>query len=42
MLGAVRGNQDAMDGFSRVNAGVTSPREFFAEQNVGRIVAAAR
>ena len=41
ILGAVLGNQDAMDGFARVNAGVTSPAEFFSEQNVGRIFAAA-
>jgi 2-polyprenyl-6-methoxyphenol hydroxylase-like FAD-dependent oxidoreductase len=37
LLGAVHGNQDAMDGFARVNAGVTSPAEFFSEENVGRI-----
>ena len=42
LLGAVHGNQDAMDGFARVNAGVTSPAEFFSEENVGRIFAAAR
>lgn len=42
LLGAVHGNQEAMDGFCRVNAGVTSPAEFFAEANVGRIFAAAR
>jgi hypothetical protein len=30
-----------MDGFARVNAGVTSPAEFFTEGNVGRIFAAA-
>jgi hypothetical protein len=30
-----------MDGFARVNAGVTSPAEFFSEENVGRIFAAA-
>jgi 2-polyprenyl-6-methoxyphenol hydroxylase-like FAD-dependent oxidoreductase len=41
LLGAVQGNQDAMDGFARVNAGVTSPAEFFSEANVGRIFAAA-
>jgi 2-polyprenyl-6-methoxyphenol hydroxylase-like FAD-dependent oxidoreductase len=41
LLGAVAGNQEAMDGFVRVNAGVTSPAEFFAEENVGRIFAAA-
>lgn len=41
LLGAIHGNQDAMDGFARVNAGVTSPAEFFAEANVARIFAAA-
>ncbi|HEX7077339.1 MAG TPA: NAD(P)/FAD-dependent oxidoreductase [Candidatus Eisenbacteria bacterium] len=37
VLGAVHGNQKAMDGFARVNAGVTSPAEFFSPENVGRI-----
>jgi 2-polyprenyl-6-methoxyphenol hydroxylase-like FAD-dependent oxidoreductase len=41
LLGAVHGNQPAMDQFARVNAGVTSPAEFFSEANVGRILAAA-
>ena len=41
LLGALQGNQEAMDGFARVNAGVTSPAEFFSEANVGRIFAAA-
>jgi flavin-dependent dehydrogenase len=41
LLGAMHGNQEAMDGFARVNAGVTSPAEFFSEENVGRIFAAA-
>ncbi len=30
-----------MDGFARVNAGVTSPAEFFSEESVGRILTAA-
>jgi flavin-dependent dehydrogenase len=42
LLAAVSGSQEAMDGFARVNAGVTSPAEFFSEENVGRIFAAAR
>src|SRR5437763_2587796 len=42
LLAAVHGNQEAMDGFARVNAGVTSPADFFSEENVGRIFAAAR
>jgi 2-polyprenyl-6-methoxyphenol hydroxylase-like FAD-dependent oxidoreductase len=37
LLGAIHGNQEAMDGFARVIAGVTSPTEFFAEDNVRRI-----
>jgi 2-polyprenyl-6-methoxyphenol hydroxylase-like FAD-dependent oxidoreductase len=37
ILEAAHGNQEAMDGFARVNAGVTSPREFFSEENVQRI-----
>jgi hypothetical protein len=37
----VHGNPEAMDGFARVTAGVTSPAEFFSEANVGRILAAA-
>jgi 2-polyprenyl-6-methoxyphenol hydroxylase-like FAD-dependent oxidoreductase len=40
LLGAIHGNQEAMDGFARVIAGVTSPAEFFSEDNVGRIFAA--
>ena len=41
LLGAVSGSQDAMDGFARMFAGVTSPAEFFSEENIGRIFAAA-
>lgn len=41
LLGAMHGNQAAMDGFARVNAGVTSPAEFFSPENVGRIFQAA-
>jgi flavin-dependent dehydrogenase len=41
ILAAAHGNQDAMDGFARVNAGVTSPAEYYSEENVGRILAAA-
>ena len=41
MLQAVHGNPEAMDGFIRTFAGVTSPAEFFSEENVGRIFAAA-
>ena len=40
LLAAVSGNQDAMDGFARVTAGVTSPAEFFSDENVARILGA--
>jgi 2-polyprenyl-6-methoxyphenol hydroxylase-like FAD-dependent oxidoreductase len=40
LLGAVARNQDAMDGWCRMNAGVTSPAEFLAPDNVGKIFAA--
>ena len=38
LLGAVHGNQEAMDQFARINSGVTSPADFFAEENVQRIL----
>lgn len=41
LLGVVAGNQEARDGFVRVTAGVTSPAEFFSDENVGRILAVA-
>jgi 2-polyprenyl-6-methoxyphenol hydroxylase-like FAD-dependent oxidoreductase len=41
ILQAAHGNQEAMDGFARVNAGVTSPAEYFSEEHVRRILAAA-
>ena len=41
LFGAVHGNQKAMDGFARMNAGTTSPAEFFAPENVNAITAAA-
>ena len=31
-----------MDGFARTNAGVTSPADFFSDENTGRIFAASR
>ncbi len=42
LFGAMHGNQKAMDDFVRVFAGVTSPAEFFSDENVSRIFAAAR
>src|SRR6185369_13935599 len=41
LLAALPGNQEALDQFVRVNAGALSPAEFFAEDNVGRILATA-
>jgi 2-polyprenyl-6-methoxyphenol hydroxylase-like FAD-dependent oxidoreductase len=41
LFAAIAGDQDAMDAFVRVNAGVTSPDEFFAPANVTRMFAAA-
>jgi 2-polyprenyl-6-methoxyphenol hydroxylase-like FAD-dependent oxidoreductase len=42
LMGAVYGNQEAMDGFAKMFGGVVSPAEFFSEENVGRIFAAAQ
>jgi flavin-dependent dehydrogenase len=41
LLAAVAQSQEAMDEFARVLAGITSPADFFSEENAGRIVAAA-
>ena len=41
LLGAVHGNQEAMDGFVSVVAGTVSPVEFFSPDNIGRITQAA-
>jgi 2-polyprenyl-6-methoxyphenol hydroxylase-like FAD-dependent oxidoreductase len=41
VLKAVHGDQDAMDGFARVGGAVTSPAEFFSEENVRRLLAGA-
>jgi 2-polyprenyl-6-methoxyphenol hydroxylase-like FAD-dependent oxidoreductase len=40
VLRAMRGNQQAMDGFARMNAGTVSPAEFLSRDNVSAIVAA--
>jgi flavin-dependent dehydrogenase len=40
LLSAVSQSQEAMDGFVRVTAGVTSPAEFFSEENATRILGA--
>ncbi|MDG4826908.1 NAD(P)/FAD-dependent oxidoreductase [Asanoa sp. WMMD1127] len=38
LVGAIAGDQDKMDAFARLNSGVTSPVEFFAPDNVARLV----
>ena len=38
---AMRGNQQAMDGFARMNAGTVSPAEFLARDNISAMMAAA-
>lgn len=40
LLAAAHGNQAAMDGFARVNAGVTSPADYFSVDNMTRILTA--
>ena len=42
LLGAMRGNQRAMDGFVQVNAGTISPARFLAPENVAAILAVGR
>jgi hypothetical protein len=39
LVGAIAGNQEAMDAFARLHAGVTAPVEFFAPDNLGRLLA---
>lgn len=41
LIGAMAGNQDAMDAFVRMNAGTISPAQFFAPDNIGSIFAEA-
>jgi 2-polyprenyl-6-methoxyphenol hydroxylase-like FAD-dependent oxidoreductase len=38
LVSAIAGKQPAMDAFARLNSGVTSPAEFFAPDNVARLV----
>jgi flavin-dependent dehydrogenase len=40
LLGAVYGNQDAMDAFASITAGTVSPIEFFDPGHIGRIMGA--
>ena len=41
LMGAMQGNQEAMDGFVSVQANTLAAPEFFSDENVGRIMAAA-
>ena len=41
LIGAMRGNQEAIDGFASVMAGTLPAPEFFAPENAGRIMAQA-
>jgi 2-polyprenyl-6-methoxyphenol hydroxylase-like FAD-dependent oxidoreductase len=41
LLGAVYGNQDAMNGFAGVAAGTLSPEAFFSPENIGQVMGAA-
>jgi 2-polyprenyl-6-methoxyphenol hydroxylase-like FAD-dependent oxidoreductase len=41
LYAAMAGNAEAMDGFVQVFSGVRSPADFFSDDNVGRIMAAA-
>ncbi len=41
LLGAVNGNQEAMDGFVSVMAGTLEPPAFFSPENIGRIMGQA-
>jgi 2-polyprenyl-6-methoxyphenol hydroxylase-like FAD-dependent oxidoreductase len=42
LLGAMQGNQKAMDGFAQMNAGTVSPATFFAPENVNAIMSAGK
>ena len=42
LIGAMHGNQKAMDGFVQMNAGTISPAEFFSPEGIAAIMAAAR
>jgi 2-polyprenyl-6-methoxyphenol hydroxylase-like FAD-dependent oxidoreductase len=42
LLGAIAGNQAAMDGFVQVNSGSRPPADFFSPDNINQIFAAAQ
>jgi hypothetical protein len=41
LLGAVHGNQDAMDAFASVAAGTLAPEAFFSPDHIGQVMGAA-
>jgi 2-polyprenyl-6-methoxyphenol hydroxylase-like FAD-dependent oxidoreductase len=41
LFGAISQSQESMDAFVRMNAGATSPAEFFSEENIGAIMGRA-
>ena len=41
LLGAVHGNQEAMDAFVSITAGTLSPKAFFDPAHIGSVMAAA-
>jgi hypothetical protein len=41
LLGAIHGNQEAMDGYVQMYAGTISPEAFLSPENVGKLIAAA-
>lgn len=41
LIGAMQGNQEAMDGFAQMNSGTRSPTDFLSPQNIGAIMGAA-
>jgi len=42
LFGAVASSSEASDGFAQMNAGTISPAQFFAPDNIGRVMAGAR
>jgi len=42
LIGAIHGNQEAMDDFVGVNVGTLSPAAFFDPANLGRLMSSAR
>jgi 2-polyprenyl-6-methoxyphenol hydroxylase-like FAD-dependent oxidoreductase len=42
VIGAIQGNQKAMDGFVQMNAGTISPADFMAPQNIAAMMSASK